>query len=445
MILRLLAILLLPLMAVADYVPSGPYRYYNADADSSRVATGGPLRNYYDNGTWRAVNPNFSLVGGKLVSPFGRHKVQADLATNIVRLDWWDYILKLEVGALFAYQRSVATRWKLADPNFSNRSYIDNVITITDIYPDVDLRIINTPDGLKHSFTFHQAARDAFETWWQNNGKHEDIYIVNAIRLGVDSLGLSWVDSAGTFDLSTNRDITGAVRLKLGGATKFFLRPNRIMHDTADGWATVYKRVIIMAGDPYLVEGFKWTTIRDWPEGDIYHDAEFGGKGSTGSVVATTDGWKVACIYTSGGTAGTTDSIYITAKDNGTDDSVFCFYYGDSADYGGSDTVPAALIDTGDNYIEVVTNTYATYGVAMSGGTIGASTNYWIGIADKTGGVVRVEAEAIATFDQVESTDAVPITDPWGTIGDDNQYKMAVWIIYTVAGDGPTPQVIIVQ
>lgn len=439
--LSILILVLLPAMVFADYVPSGPYRFYNAEVDSSRVASGGPLRNYNDNGTWRTINPAFRLDGGKLVSDSGRHGVEADLSTNIVRLDWKGHILRLEVAPLFAYRRSVATRWKLADPNFTTRSYSDNTILIENIYPNVDLRIVNDPDGLKHSYTFHQAARDAFETWWQNNGAYDDIYIVNAIRLDVDSLGLSWTDSTGGFDLTESRDITGAVRLKLGAATRFFLRPTRIQPDTTDEWAVVYKRIIVIGGNPYLVEGFKWSTVRTWSDGDIYHDAEFGGKGNSGSNLGIVPDDKYASIFTMGASEGTMDSIYISAKRiGGTNDSITLFVYDDSSAHGGTDTVPAALIATADGYVVVSSSGYENFGTTISG-SVSASTDYFLGGHNSNESNCYFEGTATATYDEVEETDPLPLSDPFGSLNDDNQYSMNIWVVYTVAGDGAVGQI----
>ena len=261
-----------------QWVPSGPYTYYNAELDRTRIVGGGPLRNYYADGAWRSVNPEFRYVGNWLVSDSGYHKVAANLTTNVVWLNWRGHYLGIEVAPLYACRASTTERTKLADPSFTSRSWDGSIITIEDVYPGVDLEIENDPDALKHRYHFHPAARTALETWWQNNGQHDDMWVVNTFRLHIDSLNCNWSDKVSGFTLDSERELTLPVRI--GSAAAEFFLPNQVVElEATDGeQGSLSYRLLRIGGNAYLAEGFRWATVREWDAGTIGHYAVFGNK-----------------------------------------------------------------------------------------------------------------------------------------------------------------------
>lgn len=437
MLIKLFALLLLAATVSAEYLPSGSRSSYNADVDSSRLATGGPLRNYLDGSTWREIKTDLRLDNGALVSDSGFHSFHADLATNIVRLDWQGHILKLEVAPLFAYRRSTNTRTKLANPNFTNRSFSGSTITIRNIYPNVDLDIINTPDAMKHRFTFHQAARDAFDTWWANNGSLEDIYLVNTFRLDVDSLGLRWADSAGNFDMTSERDLTRYVRLKSGTLTKFFLTKTEVWLDAAPGGhLDLYKRLMLIGGTPYLAEGFRWVDARLIGDGPLKHDVTFGNESETADFNLSGNR-KLGSPFMMGGTPGIADSIYSYNHNAWGDgpDLLQWVIYTDSSDHGGTDSVPAAMVDTTDSYITISGSNIALYGQEFTRTVnLSANTLYWLmfqcndAYYGRSAGTGNDRARR-------EVPDTRPLDNPSGA-GAGWTEIISVYVVYSIGGDG---------
>jgi hypothetical protein len=437
-----LAILLLASPVWAGFEPSGPYTYYNPETGQTRVATGGPLRNYFDGSIWRKINPDFQAIGGQLVADSGYHKVITDPTENIIWLDWNGHTLGIKAGNLYAYRKSTDTRTPIATPDFTYRSYDANIITITGIYPNVDLEIENRTGHLRHRFIFHQAARDDFETWWQNNGQHDDIYVVNAFRLYVGQLNCDWRDQVGDFDLSVDRDITGLVELRYGDAAEFFLGDERVKLSTGPVDHTpLYKRVMLIGGNPYLAEGFKWTTVRVWNDGDIIHNATFGNQSETETAShSMADDETVAARFQGPNFSGTLDSVYAFVHDNwSVNDTAKFFIYSDSTVAG--QTYPGHILASASGRVAIF-SAAATYGwkgdavsVALTSGEY-----YWMGLnlAEITtgGGTASINASAATGGDFNNIADPLPLIDPWdgGTV----QVKvLSIYGVYTLdTGDG---------
>lgn len=406
--------------AAAEYVPSGPRSFYNADVDSSKYATGGPLRNYHSDGQWRQINPDFRVKGGWLVSDSGQHSVGANLSTNVVWVEWEGHYLGLEVAPLYAYRKSTGVRIKLADPSFTQRSFDGPFIRITNIYPNVDLEIRNEPTSVQHRFIFSQSARDAFGIWWQNNGSHEDIYIVNSLKLHTDSLNLPV-----SVDLSVDQDID---RVNFGDL--FGLSRRRMYHENGNHTDTVYKRIVNISGSHYLLEGFKWTTIKDWSDGDIFHYLVLGSDGDYTEELQFGGSLHAVVFIDTSGVAGTATAVWVRGR--GDNDEVNVGLYADNA---GS---PAALISFATIHIDGAGP--LEWHTAAYTETIDATTVYWILIQNNTASsvIVAYDGPVSTARDGTKNAyeDPAPPTDPQsgGTIQSRTNNNRACYIEYTAAG-----------
>ena len=123
-IITALILILLVGWSKAEWVPSGERECYDSTTKLYRKATGGPPWNFQtDDDNWYKINPDFYLDNGWLKSDSGRHKVYAQLSTNTVWMEWSGHWLGLKIGPLFALRYSTKDTTRLANPDFSTRSY----------------------------------------------------------------------------------------------------------------------------------------------------------------------------------------------------------------------------------------------------------------------------------------------------------------------------------
>ncbi|MCK5020657.1 MAG: hypothetical protein KAS32_26795 [Candidatus Peribacteraceae bacterium] len=433
---RLISFILITVMTVgvqADWIPSGPRHYYDSHIDQSKISTGGPLLNYRDNGVWRSIKPEFVLDDGWLRSDSGVHQVAFNVGTNKIYYQQDGHILGLDIGNLYAYRKSTNERFWLASPDFNKRSYVGATVTFTDIYPNVDLTITNSSDDLTHYFTFSQLARDQIETWWQNTGQLDDIYIVNTFKVDASRLNLSLSDSVGSVSLDSESDITNL--LTFGEGLFYSQRGLVELHKPDSNSDRLYRRMMRVNGETYLAEGFPWSEIRTWDQGSIGHNATFGNTslgGSAGAIEPGTNN-KISNKYVMNNENGTITSITVGIRDNWNgDDTVIAYVYDDNA------TFPNSLIDTA--FIEVESSTISwVQGSSTMSGSLTASAVYWIGSQNITSVSANTALAYTSTsdLDGVLVTDPTPLDDPWsgGSVASRNTYS--IYITYTASGGAP--------
>ena len=427
--LLLLALTLTSLVstALAEWVPSGRIKDFNVDLNRTRTVSGGPSWNYLDGATWRKINTDWRQQGQSLVSDSGSHKAQTD--GERTRMKWGDFIIKQRIAGLYAYRRSIHTRWKLADPDFTNKTFSGNTVTLTNCYPGVDVKIINEPDQVSIKYIFHDSFRTTFENWWQANGSPADAYVVTLIELDVDSLGLQWRDSMGTFDLNTSRDLEGMVPLTQNDVAQFFL--TRTDYRSGNNFDRLYQRIVRDGARRYLAEGFPWAVVRGWPAGDIEHTATFGETPTASEANWGTTGVTQTMPETTDGTGGTADSVDIRVRNGGTNDDIQGLIYTSS---GGE---PAALVDS-TAILTITSNTQTTYTLLfLVNGSLSASTEYYIGMINtSTNSVINSIASSGGpgvTYRQGTTS----IQDPFGTkTGTDANYMFYCLVYYSVGGGG---------
>jgi len=420
-------LLLVPVVALAEWVPSGRIKDFNADLNRTRTVSGGPSWNYLDGATWRKINTDWRQQGQSLISDSSFHKVQTD--GERIRMKWGDFIIKQRIDSLYAYRRSTHQRVALAGPDFSNKTFSGNTVTLTNCYPGVDVKIINEPDQVSIKYIFHDAFRTTFENWWQANGAPADAYVVTLIQLDVDSLGLQWRDSMGTFDLNTSRDLEGVVPLTLNDVAQFFL--TRTDYRSGNNFDRLYQRIIRNGPRRYLAEGFPWAVVRTWSAGDIEHTATFGETPTASEANWGSTGVTQTMPETTDGTGGVADSVDIRVRNGGTNDVIHGLIYTSS---GGE---PGTLVDSTAS-LTITSNTQTVYTLLFENGvTLSASTEYYIGMINtSTNSIINSIASSGGpgvTYRQGTTS----IQDPFGTkTGTDANYMFYCLVYYEVGGGG---------
>jgi len=323
---RLLVFLLLVVssgFAKGAYVPSGTHSWYNASVDSTRIHSGGPPENYRDkDGVWKKIDLTWILESGNIINITNNFKSKVNGITNTMSYEISHRIVKQKPFGLFAYRRSTNQRVVLDNtPDFSTRSFLDSVVTYTNIFLGVDLKVIVRLDGLAFKWVFHQSARDTFEAWWVSKGSLPDVYLVTAFRFDLSSLGETELyDKTGKIDLAFEKEVPDGITFKtLAGDDKFFLRKEYLEQII---WATppddpdsaiqfpVYTRLFQNGGKQYLLEGVKWTDAKQIPPGDISHYDTFGNL-NAGTSTGHINNRSRGCSIGSPASNGTLDSIKV--------------------------------------------------------------------------------------------------------------------------------------
>lgn len=427
-------LLLLPFSSRAAYdVPTGPRANYDASTNMYIKATGGPLWNYDDNGTWRAINTDFRLEGGRLVSDSNTHKVYGDLSTNTFWLEQSNHWLGERVGPLYAIDWVTKDTTRLASPDYSDRSFIANTVTYINIYPGVDVVITNSSSGFSHQFDFSPTAMAAIETWWDTHGASDDIYIVSTVRWFIDSLNCALIDDAGSIDLETPSDITGAVRFLTGGTPLLACRAMNVSNggyiNSYDDYrvAPLFNRFIAIAGGIFHAEGFNYAAVRGWSGGGVAHSELFGNDNSSGTTdmgLVVDD--KVSFNHTMNAETGTAVSLHCRLHDSFNGDGVATgFIYSHNA---GTDD-PEDLLAVSTTTATVNVSSHVEYSVDISY-ALEASTEYWIGVQNSGPTTIRVQDNNANDLDSKQNTDALPLEDPH-TAGLEQSVNAYIWVVYT--------------
>ncbi len=139
-------------------------------------------------------------------------------------------------------------------------------------------------------------------------------------------------------------------------------------------------------------------------------------------------GGKCVMKFRTGAAPGITDSIYgyFHHNHNGSDTIDFVIY----ADSSGS---PSALVDTGTT-CRVVNTTQAWYGAALTGQSLSANTDYWLGFLVRAGGTsVRIYDDGTSSDSLKTRFDTPPPDNPFGTGGIATvlEGKLAIYVKYT--------------
>ena len=302
-------------------VPVGTHKWLKPNGDTL-LHDGGPPYNYLDiaGNTWKSSDLTWIADGGDIVNYTNNHYSRIDGITNIVEFEMYGRVVKQRAFGLFAYRRSTHQRVMLDNtPDFSNRTFSDSIVLYTDVFPNVDLRVKCRLDALSLHWTFKQAARDAFETWWQNNGFLPDIYLVVATRFDISAANdIVLYDSTGEIDITNDIDVKRNMRFFRSDGKRLFLLHYEYLDqflpaETDAGMSVmipVYKRVVQIAGKGYLLEGVKWTDAQQIPAGVISHNVQFGNSTTAGGTNATIGNRQRGNTATPA-SSGTMDSLVV--------------------------------------------------------------------------------------------------------------------------------------
>lgn len=315
--LTLLAIvLLLGATALADPIPIGISSTYDSTTGktSRSIGPGGePTLNYQKDGVWDFIVDDWVQVGNKQIwkSVRGNHRVFAD-STGAAIYAKGNHYLGTQTTHLIKFNKADSTWQTLKSSLPSSVTTSENTITFHNIFPGVDKSLRNNAKVLQQyaeTFIFHQEARDTIATY----GPWTGYLLGTATRLNVDSLNLSWKDAAGLFDITSAGRMTDGWIKGMDADTMVWTIAQTYLH-TANSVTSivVHKRVVLIGGNPYLVELFNPVPTASYPDGDIWHNATFGHTDAEANSM-TIENTQVG-MRAIPGSSGDADSITVYAE-----------------------------------------------------------------------------------------------------------------------------------
>ncbi len=272
-----------------------------------------PMNYLNDDSTWTCIDVDWEIHNDtiwKVVK--GKHRTYA-------MENGWTYYVVPRGGIRHAIgtRTSSLIKFNLSDSSYdllSSASYdsmtVDrSVITHWNIFPGVHKRLQYFNTWYREQFVFTQEARDSLA----GQGPWANRMLATVTRLDVDSLNLDIYDSLGQVSWSSIGRMTDTwLKFRDGDSVVFTLPSSYVRGIDTIGDSTltgprVHKRLVLIGGQPFLVEMFNPVPIAQWPDGPVEHSALFGN-----NVIEASALWHYDSPYGFIGTpssSGTLDSI----------------------------------------------------------------------------------------------------------------------------------------
>jgi len=271
----LIMLLLLPVLLPAQ-TPID-YKKWQIEENKFGIQFGGMPANYYNEDSakwveiqtyWESWNKGYKAVNSK-------HRVYVDTLDDIIGFVIKDTIgnnhkLGMQVGPLFFFHKPSQDTVRIASSAMSGYSMSGDTVTVKNVYPQVNLLIINNPDGITHQLQFGAKADSALDAQWVALGSNQNVFVVNTFRFILDSLYGTLHDDEGQIDTSTAHDIVGQITFKALGKRIFSTRYSHVWQDTLT--APLYNRLHLFGGKLFLLEGYRMVDVVDWPDGGYKHN-----------------------------------------------------------------------------------------------------------------------------------------------------------------------------
>ena len=233
------------------------------------------------------------------------------------------------------------------------------------------------------------------------------------------------------------------IRFKVDNIPIFYLRESKVDNmpfiDNSDDYRTadLYNRIILIDGNIYHCEGFRYSDIRQWPGDGVYHNETFGQTTEYSSTSrGITTGLQNVIEATLTEAATTVSFSYMGHDSWSNDDPVYAVIYEDDGNEPGAvveKSTDSAAVTNQAGY-ELITIPIVT--------SLSASTDYFIGIWNNSSSTTRIGGAAStgATNFETRTVATYPtIVDPWDTSDDQNLGTGNYWTMYmtyTVSGGG---------
>jgi hypothetical protein len=396
--------------------PTGTHSWRDTIANRNVHAMGSPTPiNYYENGEWDRIVSHWVQVNDTIWKvERGNHKVYAmenGQAYYVRPHGGVRHALGTETVRLIKFNTTDSTWTTLFTPTIDSVTIQQGVdeldpssLIYHDIFPGVDKTLIYSRGRYHERYTFHQEARDTLT----NHMPWADYWLGTATLLDTDSLNLTLHDSIGQFVPGVaGRIISGWVKFQKSGQTVFALSREHLWNTDGASEVVVHKRVVIIGGQPYLVELFDPVPTNTWADGDIWHDAGFGSE---------TEGSSDYSLE------GQFNSLLGIAPTSGTGDSIKSYLYCNLADK----TIRFALYTwAASGSIDLIDST--EHGTALAAGgtawyylefinapSITASTRYAIAANGQSGsGGLMIKRDVTVTSDSLANGPGLDISNVW--------------------------------
>ncbi|MCK5614304.1 hypothetical protein KAR91_71220, partial [Candidatus Pacearchaeota archaeon] len=429
----LLMICLLPVMGYADGLkPVDTHRWVDTISDKAIVAMGStrPLNYLRDEtSTWDEIDPNwigvsdstwwvdrgfhrtFAYRDGRAFYAYPRNGIRHTIGTKTVKLIKFD---------------KTDSSWStLADAGHSETVMEGTTIRYVDIFPGVDKELEYDNGWYTEKFVFHQSARD----WLATQGPWANCMIGTATRLYIDSLNLDIYDENGKVNFSTVGRLTDKWLKGRKGDTVIFTVAGAYLwvNDSATD-IRVRKWVVMIGGNPFLVEMFDAVSAGGLPEGDISHNATFGTLEEGGITIRAHD--QIAGGKYAPSSSGTADSMIAYLNQTGDGNMI------QACIYDGTDGDAYTLVDTSAEKAVAADQAWVKF-LFIQGGTLTSGTKYLIGVNGELdgGGVDLYWTNTAAATDTLTYINQTYGT--WPDPIDPTQFSgrlVSVYCYYTEAG-----------
>lgn len=310
-------------VAVAELVPTGPSSWTNTETGkTSRAfwnAPTPPAICYQDTaGTWQFIEDDWQQIGQKQAwkNLQGPHRMWCDSTGQVIYAKWgggqWHY-LGMKPPILIKFNKADSSYDVLATMATDSISVAGGVVTFHDAFTSgIDVQIVNRGKVFQncspYRFIFHQAGRDTLG----DHGPWGNRMVGTSTRLVIDSLNVPLRNGEDTLVIDENGVIIDG---PLGIGNLSNIMRTYLYHEDSVTTIPIRKRLVLIGGNPYLIELFDAADANALPNGVIAHDATFGPTEIPASTGNATIENTVAYDGATPSTSGTLDSLtaYVAA------------------------------------------------------------------------------------------------------------------------------------
>lgn len=235
---------------------------------------------FQEGGTWKPVQVDWLALGGKWGITNGTYVISLDSATQVLRIQRGDHVIKSRLAAVGYYDPLLDSVRVLASYSPGAVQRTGRKATRADYFPGVDVQWVVSRNGLKEYWKIGAAARAAIPTPASLGLSNAQSRLVFATELWVDSLNATAQATEGLVDWVNARTTSGPL--------KFFDAKDSMLFQMVEAYAWVpdlggdttqrsqvlplQSRIGKRNGKVYLLQGARATEFAALPAGPLLFD-----------------------------------------------------------------------------------------------------------------------------------------------------------------------------